>query len=291
MTRPVLCVPATRVGINVTTVRSASIDRLVWCPAAAGVTKVEPRRGQVDRRPAARGRFSTLHRAVDRDGNPAWVRRSAPCLTESYAVAHSAVLDLAIGATVPALRSIDGDGIWIERVPLVPSGEPLGRGVDCYVAAAVMTPLRDGVIVGSGEPHVQHDGSIVIEDVLVAARLEPDERRLLRNVVSGLVDADPGAVVAGVAELCRARPPGLAGAARRSTIALRADWSPFALGLALHQTAVAAMRAGPRSEPLVLLADELLHRLDLAHHHRTALPSLGTPRSVRDLVFGTVSSR
>ena len=42
----------------------------------------------------------------------------------------------------------------------------------CYVVAALTTPLHDGVIVSSGEPHILHDGSIVVEDVLVTACLE-----------------------------------------------------------------------------------------------------------------------
>lgn len=285
--RPALVpVPVGRAGVIATHVRRAEVDRLVWGPREREGT-VDLPRGRLHVRPAARGRFSVLHRATDGDGSPAWVRVSAPRLTGAYAAGHAMVLDLAIGAVVPTLRRVECDGVWIECLPWSVGGEPTAGAVGAYVVAALRTPLHDGVIVSSGEPHILHDGSIVVEDVLVTACPEADERRLLTDIVLGLAGTEPGVVVEAVARLCLARPPGLADAVRRCAVALLADWTPVALGLGLHHVAAVAAQTGPRSEPLVLLADELLHRLDLAHLHAVSPSDLSSPRSVADLLLGT----
>ena len=102
----------------------------------------------------------------------------------------------------------------------------------------------------------------------------------------GLVDATLRAVVEAVAGSASPAPPvWLRGPTVR--IALLADWTPVALGLGLHHVAAVAAQTGPRSEPLVLLADELLHRLDLAHLHAVSPSDLSSPRSVADLLLGT----
>lgn len=265
---------APRVGINPTAVRPASVDRLEWTPESVVAACLEPRTGHLDQRPVARGQYSTLHRATDRSGRPAWVRRSAPHLIEAYATGHATIHDLTIGAVVPALSNVDGNDLWIERLPWDASSTPSLSSVDRYVTTAVTAPIRDGVIVATGEPHVLDGGGIVVEDVVLAACLEPDQTALLGEVLNALVHGEPVAVVSSVAELCQSRSQGLSDAARRSCLSLRAEWTPAAFGLALHHVTAAAARAGPRAETLVLYADEILHRLDFAHRYRISVPSL-----------------
>jgi hypothetical protein len=73
-------------------------------------------------------------------------------------------------------------------------------------------------------------------------------------------------------------------------LALCVDWSATSLGLSLYDIACAAADAGPRSEPLVLLADELLHRLDLAHRHGMAVSAFATPADLWATVSATTAS-
>lgn len=276
-----------RAGVAPTNVRSAKIDRLEWVEARRGHVPARLARGQVERTPVARGRDSTLHRAVDRGGEPAFVRRAAPHLVEAFAAGHAAVADLdeRAGMVVPPLHCVSTDELWIERLPWATDTSVAHEHIDGYVCALLRVALAEGVVVGTGAPHALADGRIVCEDVFVARRLEADERAVLASVVTGLIVGDAAGVADAVAALCRARPAQLGTSAVRATLSLRAEWSPVSFGLSLHQVACAAVDAGPRSEPLVLLADELLHRLDLAHHHHARVDSLATrPRAVSRLV-------
>lgn len=283
-----LAAPARRAGVTPTAVRPATIERLEWTDIASRPARAAVAPGEVERAPVARGRDSTLHRALDRDGEPAFVRRAAPALVEAFATGHAAVADLepVAGLVVPALRDLTPGELWIERRGWAPAGQAVAdEPVDAYVSALLRVALRDGLIVGTGETHLLPDGRLVCEDVLVARRLEPDERAVLTSVLAALVGGDPTGLADAVAELCRARPPRLPGAAVRATLSLRAEWTPVSFGLSLHHVACAAADAGPRSEPLVLLADELLHRLDLAHHHQARIASLATrPRAAACLL-------
>lgn len=226
-----------------------------------------------------------MHRAHDRGGRPAWVRRSAHHLIQAYAAGHAAAHDLGIGAIVPAFREFDEEGVWVERLTWQRRCRLPVCIIDRYVTAALTTPISTGVIPATGEPHVLEGGQIVIADVFVTARLEHDERTLLGRAVA-FIDTDPEAIVTSTTELCRACPPGLGDAARRSCLSLRAEWTSAALGLAIYHVAAAVARAGPRAEPFAIYADEVLHRLDLAHARRRSVPSFSHQKAAEALLRG-----
>jgi hypothetical protein len=279
-------------GVRATTVGRATVDRLEWDHAVARSRACLPP-GRVEVRPCARGRLSSIHLGTDIDGTACFVRRSKPRLLGEYAASHArvAVLVAQQSPLVPPLRHVDADGVWIQRSPWSQRA-PRPLELDTYVASLVAVALATGVIVATGEPHVTELGAIVCEDVLVANTMEVADRHLIAGLLQGLAAHDAASVTDTVAELCRARLPRVAAAARRSTLALRVDWSPASLGLSLYDLACASAEAGPRSEPLVLLADELLHRLDLAHRHGAAVSALATPADLWTVVgASTVSGR
>ncbi len=274
-----------RPGINPTVVQRASIDRLEWIDLGEVTAESSDRPGWVEPQPIAAGQHSALHRAIDWDGDSALVRRASSNLIEAFAASHAAVADLEdrAGVSVPALRAVTDDEIWLDR-PQWQSGRPSAHAVDAYVRALLVETCADGTVVATGEPHLVADGALVCEDVAVAARLEPDERACIRGIIGALIVGDVHGVTDAVTTLCRGHAPGLVGAIRRSVLSLTAEWTPTSLGLSLHHISCAASAAGPRSEPLVLLADELLHRLDLAFAHRAPVACLESPTHVAQLL-------
>jgi hypothetical protein len=211
-----------RAGVTPTAVRAATVDRLTWVDAHAGRAPVALAPGGVVPLASARARSSTVHVAVDDDGGPAFVRRSAVGLIEGFAAGHMAVRDLEdrAGVVVPMLRRVAPGELWIDRLQWAdPTIGPADRHVDEYVAAALDVALVDGIIVGTGEPHTLADGRIACEDVLVLGRLESDERAMLGAIVAGLVHDDAVGVADATAALCRARPPRLGSSAHRLDLA------------------------------------------------------------------------
>jgi hypothetical protein len=281
-----------RPGINPTVVRRASIDRLEWIDLGELAAESSHRSGWVEPQPIAAGQHSALHRAIDWDGDAALVRRASSNLIEAFAASHAAVADLEdrAGMSVPVLRAVTDHDLWLDR-PQWQSGRPTAHAVDAYVRALLVETCADGTVVATGEPHLLADGALVCEDVAVAARLEPDERACIRGIIGALIVGDVHGVTDAVTTLCRGHAPGLVGAIRRSAIALTAEWTPTSFGLSLHQISCAASAVGPRSEPLVLLADELLHRLDLAFTHHELVPCLASPARVAELIAPRPSNR
>jgi hypothetical protein len=259
---------ATRAGIDPTRVRPATIDRLVWNHKTDVAGRRLSRPG-VERAPIATGRHSTMHQAIDTDAAPCFVRRTTPRLAAGYAAAHDLVRALGPGAgfAAPAIRRVDDGEVWLHREAWAVPATPSPSAVSEYVFGVLGAALWQGTVVATGRPHVLAGGRIVCEDVLVARQLETDERALLAGIITALTHGDPRAVAGRVQELCRTNIPGIVGAAQRSCLSVRAAWSPVSFGLALSHVAAASAPAGVRSEALVLLADELLHRLDLAHEH------------------------
>lgn len=280
------------------TVRPARVDRLDWdAQATLGGTpsRRRLRPGAVENRPSAVGARSSLHRAVDDDGAPAWVRRihrGAPA--EAFADDHREVRNLGkpVGVVVPALRGVRDREVWLDRLSWAPGVHPAPSTVDTFVESAITLAVADGLIVALGEPHVLATGDLVVEDVGVLARLEVDQRQLLGAAIGAMIGDDPVGLADAVATLCGGRLPGIAAAARRATDALTADWTPTGVGLSLHQVAcAAAAAAGTRSEPLSLFADELLHRLDLAHRHPRCLRAFADPAAVHRLLTPPATRR
>lgn len=274
--------PTARPGVTPTQVRPASIDRLEPTTGTPAQPSTGP--GTVDPVPVARSRSATLHLAVDLDGTAAWVVRGTP---EALAARVDDLRFLAethdLGVAIPAVRRHAAGELWLDRWPSVarpPDPSSAGR----YVAAAMRVALRDGTIVGTGEPHVLTDGQIGSVDLVVVRQLEPDERTGLASLWCQLVLLDAVGLTDAAARLCGSRPVGLAAAAERAVVSLAAEWTPVSLGLSFHHVARATIPAGPRAEPLVLLADELLHRLDLAHHHHIAVEALSSPTRALRLI-------
>lgn len=102
----------------------------------------------------------------------------------------------------PDLLGVNGGGAWIDHLQ---RDRPRSRaddvGIDGYVTSLLRGLFNDGVLVGTGEVHVARSRAARREDVVVDARLERDQRSLLRAVVVALTDADPVQVV----ELCHLR--------------------------------------------------------------------------------------
>lgn len=282
-----------RPGVTPTVVQRASIDRLEWVGLETLASREPPSPGCVERLPVARGRQSALHRATYDDGDPALVRRAPANTIEAYGASHAAVADLEdrSGLFVPALRSVTHDELWFDRPAWHLTGRPLADPVDAYVRALLVEACAGGTVVATGEPHVVDEGRLACEDVLVVARLEPDERACIGATIGALIDGDMRGIADAITTLCRDHAPGLAGVIQRSVIALTAEWTPTSFGLSLHQISCAASAVGPRSEPLVLLADELLHRLDLAFTHHELVPCLASPARVAELIAPRPSNR
>jgi hypothetical protein len=268
--------------VTPTQVRRASIDRMVWAPDA-WTRPTRLRAGEVDRCPVARSRTTTLHLAVDLDGAPAFVLRG-PCTAErAEDLRFLASLGPAVGAAVPDLRRHTPDELWLDRQPWT-TGTARPAAVDRYVTASVGAALTDGTIIGTGEVHATDDGQVGGVDLVVARLLEVDERAELTALWCSLVLLDPVGVTDAASRLCGTRTVGLPGAADRAVLSLAAEWTPVSLGLSLHHVACATVAVGPRSEPLVLLADELLHRLDLAHRNHAPVEPLTSPSRALQLL-------
>lgn len=271
-----------RAGVVPGVVRASTIDRLSWTRDPRKVPAPEP--GVVDPCPVAAGRTSVLHLASDSAGFPCFVRRTSVEAAPVFAAGHRRGSSLLGGVDVPDVLGVDGGDVWIDHLPW---GHPRSRaddvGIDGYVTSLLRDLFGDGVLVGTGEVHVARSGRLVCEDVVVAARLEPDQRSLLRAVVVALADADAVQVADAVAELCHLRPPTLSRTAVAVVRCVEARWNAVAFGLAVHGLGRVTLDAGVRSDPLVLFGDELLHRLDLAHQHHVSVRGLATPGHVVDL--------
>ena len=267
-------------GIVPTFIRAAEVERLSWTRDLRDVGPPAP--GAVDSSPVARSRSTTMHVATDSAGFPCLVRRCARVGTDDFAAGHRLGSAHLAGVSVPELVARDGADLWMDRWPWESVGCVDGASVDRYITSSLRSTLRSGVLVGTGTVH-RTAGGLVCEDVVVACRLEPDQRELLRSIVLALAALDPTRVADAVAELCRLRPARLTRAARAATRSLEARWTAVAFGLAVHGLGRSVLTAGTRAEPLVLLGDELLHRLDLAHEHRVDVPGLADPQNVVDL--------
>jgi hypothetical protein len=264
---------------------------MVWAPD--GWTRSPRlRAGEVDRRPVARSRTATLHLAIDLDRLPAFVLRG-PCTADR--AADLRFLDLlgpAVGAVVPAVRRHTPEELWLDRRPWTTgSARPHAAAIDRYVTASVSAALTDGTIIGTGEMHATDDGHVGGVDLVLARMLEVDERAELTALWYSLVRLESIGLADAASRLCGTRPVGLPAAADRAVLALAAEWTPVSLGLSLRQVACATVAAGPRSEPLVLLADELLHRLDLAHRHHAPVKALTSPSCALQLLHYCEASR
>jgi hypothetical protein len=248
------------------------------------------RAGEVDRCPVARSRTATLHLATDLDGTPAFALRG-PCTADR--AADLRLLDSlgpAIGAVVPHLRRHTPEELWLDRRPWTTgTARPDPAAIERYVTASVRAALAVGTIIGTGDAHATDDGQVGCVDLVVARLLEVDERADLTALWCSLVLLDPVGITDAASRLCGTRPAGLPAAADRAVLSLAAEWTPVSLGLSLHHVACATVAAGPRSEPLVLLADELLHRLDLAHRHHAQVEPLASPSRALEVLHRAVA--
>ena len=263
-------------GVVPATVNGAKVDRLEWTEQPRRVRRSAP--GRVRRTPVARGTRSTLHRALDPAGFPCLVRRTRRQDTLAFAEGHRIAANLLTGVEVPALVAVERGHVWMDEPRWAPVGTRANPGaVDDHVTDALRNVVQDGTIIGTGTVHVAESDGLVCEDVVVAYRLDVDERALFRALVVGLASLDPIVVADTVADLCHHRPTGLAQVTTNAIRSLEARWTPVAVGLAVHGLGRVALRSGTNCDPLVLLGDELLHRLDLAHEHRRPVPGLSSP--------------
>lgn len=272
-----------------TLVRPASIDRMTW--RAEVSTGRVTRRGSVDAIAIACGRVGTLHRASAADGGCSYVLRGAPETLRRRAADQRLIADLRdTGFDVPTIQRVDAAALWLERLAWADPRDRFGRSaVEHYVCAVLHGVLTHGAVIATGTPHLAANGGIVVEDTFVAARLETDERHAIRALWCALLDLDAVAVADALGACSGLRTPELTQAARRATLSLRADWSAAAVGLSFRHLALATISAGIRSEPLVLLADELLHRLDLAWATGCTVAPLASAANARAWFGGAVA--
>ena len=225
------------------------------------------RNGTMATRPSAVGVLSNMFQAIEADGSPAWVRATTSNTAPQRARDHGEARDLVsrFGVTLPSARRVTDCVVWLERYEWSETARPLPTAVNWFVESALQVALEHGAVVALGEPHLLDGGAIVVEDAGIAAVLEQGERASIARACHAMVDGSAVEVVDAVSDLCRERMPGVAAAAQRATLALAVDWTPVSFGLSLHHVAMFATRSGGRAMSLRLLADELLHRLDLAH--------------------------
>ena len=269
-------------GVIPSKVRAAQVERLSWTADLRHVTP--PVSGEIAAAAVATSPQTTMHVATDPAGFPCLVRRCAKGAASAFAAEHrlgAAHLD---GVSVPEVVAVAGTDVWMDRWPWEPSqGWADDGAVDAYVTSVLGQLFGSGVLVGTGAVHRSTSGRFVCEDVVVACQLESDQRQLLGSIVLALAAVDPVGVTDAAAELCRLRPARLARTATTAARSLEARWTAVAFGLAIHGIGRSVLSAGRRAEPLVLLGDELLHRLDLAHEHRVGVSGLADPRRVADL--------
>jgi hypothetical protein len=205
---------------------------------------------------------------------------------ETFAVDHRIARAHATnaGLRVPGVLAVDVGRVWLDRLPWGQDPVPRADIVDRFVASAIVTPLVDGTVVALGRPHVTGDGDIVVEDCGVLARLEPDQSALVGRLLRALADLDPHAAAAAVHLLTGVAEELLLETAQRACAVLMVNWTPGDVGLSVHQLATRAIHLGSRSDPFLLFADELLHRLDLRHAHPLGTEALADPPAVRRLL-------
>ncbi len=283
-----------RTGVIPSRTTPARIDRLKWQSPKLrrGARRVHLRGGTMATRPSAVGVLSNMFEAIEADGSPAWVRVTTSDTAPQRARDHEAARDLVsrLGVTLPSARRVTDHVVWLERYEWSETVPPSPTTVSWFVESALKVALEHGAVVALGEPHLLNDGAIVVEDAGIAAVLEVDERVAIARACHALVEGLPVDVVHAVSDLCRERVPGVAAAAQRATLALAVDWTPASFGLSLHHVAMFATRSGGRAMSLRLLADELLHRLDLAHRFPSGVTAFADRAAAhRVLMAGSVS--
>jgi hypothetical protein len=236
--------------------------------------------------PVAVGVDASLHLAVGRDGSHAWVRRTRdPAAARASATDHRWAREIASSddVVVPPVLDVVVEDVWIARPSWAEVPQPAPGLVDRYVEGSVTSALARATILALGEPHVATDGALIVEDAGIAARLERDECDLLSRVLLGIAHGAADEVMASVAGLGGPPPPALARAVGTGLASLAVEWSPVAFGLTLLQIGRATALM-PGCAPLLLLASDVLQRLDLAHRHPRGLTALQSPGRVIDLV-------
>ena len=261
-------------------------SRLDWTAprTAAGRSPIRP--GGVDPVPSAVRADASLHLAVDHDGTHAWVRRTSDAAAaRAWAADHRVALEIAAhdDIVVPSVLAVRAEDVWIARPPWAPVPQPVPRHVDRYVEGAVTSALAQATVLCLGDPHVAPDGTLIVEDAAVAARLETDQCDLLGAVLLGIAHGSAAEITTSIASLSGPPPPTLARAVDAGLLSLALEWTPVAFGHTLVQIGHATDPL-PGCAPLRLLASDVLHRLDLAHEHPRGLTALRSPQRVIDLV-------
>lgn len=264
-----------RTGVVPTVVRAASISRFEMPDTPSRDKRL--RSGQVSSAPLASSSGMEVHLARDLDGTPAFVIRGREASIDRR------LLDLGFVSTIAGtgvfsipLLGRRSDGLWLDRSGWVRAASlPDEWTVTEHIFGVIRAALADGAIVATGASRVVASGRIESVEVFIASHLEPDQRSALASILRGLLALDPIAVVDGTSRLCRVSSSKVLRISTLAVAGLSAQYSAFSLGMSLHQIACAAAPTGPAAEPLVLLADEMLHRLDLAHRLRLPLVGIG----------------
>ena len=239
--------------------------------------------------PIASGPWSSLRWGWDHDGRAVWERRwwvDRPADILADIQETRCRLD-ELGVAVPAVAEVDDNMLRMERLRWARrSSSPSEAAVRRFVDATLVDALHGGRIIRLGAAHLDRQDRLLIEDVVGIERLEGSDQRTLIDVISALAHRDAPALDA----LLQAYGSGT-NASAMSTVACRivggldADWNSTGFVLALRSVAsVLIDQSAPGSSTLWSVADELLHRLDVAHRFPT--PVFSTPRRVLDLLEG-----
>ncbi|MDE0804486.1 MAG: hypothetical protein OSA99_14330 [Acidimicrobiales bacterium] len=273
--------------------RISTPDRLVWNSHDGSHLALRRRRNGRPRpgwrsAPVASGPWSDLRWGWDEDGGEIWERRWWVDRPANFlADVHETRCRLGeLDVVVPTVADGD-DGIRIERIRWARrSSSPSAAAIRRFIDATLVDALHGGRVIRLGAAHLDRQHRLLVEDVVGIERVEGADQRTLVDVISALARRDAPALDA-LLHACGSGPgsSSMSTAARRIVGGLEAEWNSTGFVLALRSVASMLIdQSAPGSSTLWSFADELLHRLDVAHRFRT--PVFIGPRRVLDLLEG-----
>lgn len=237
--------------------------------------------------PFAKGPWSELRWGWATDGAEVWERRwwvdRPSCFTSDLAEAASVLRDL--GVVVPAITEVDDHHVQMTRCRWAPrASSPSGASVRRFIESTLEEALHHGRILRVGQPHIDHHARLLVEDVICVERLESSDRIALAATMGTLARRDQTSLEAMLEPGVESpNQPSTRAVSHRIVGGLKAEWNSTAFILALRSVAgILIDQSAPSAPALWMFADELLHRLDLAHQFPTTV--LDSPEQVLRLL-------
>jgi hypothetical protein len=224
----------------------------------------------------------------DRGGHPVWIRTWFAGVPADYdAVRAEAAHALApFDAIVPPIvEAATADTVCLDRMRWAAPGlKPAHDIVRGFVESSLLDALASGRCVITGEAHVLEDERLVVEDIGGIYRLETVDRAVLFETIEALVAGSTTRLEAAVAEITGRLDDHRRWVAKRCAAGLAAGWSPLGFTLALRDIArTLLVSRSTFAIAFAVVADELVHRADLAHRHDCRL-AFASPTAVHHLL-------